>query len=267
MIDPGRVARLVAEAAAEEILPRFGRLDPGEVREKGPNDLVTVADLAMEARLTRDLVALLPGSVVVGEEAVANDQSVHDGVSADAPVWIVDPVDGTANFAQGRPFVAVIVALAVGGVTVAGWIHDPLAGRMVIAERGAGAWLDGRRARVRAAPASIADATGALSARYFAKPMRQSIEARRNRVGPSRPLFCAGHEYLRLIDGSHDFSLYNRIMPWDHAAGCLIHAEAGGWAAKLDASPYGPRDRDGGLLLANDADTWAAIHRALIADL
>ncbi len=145
-VDPARVARIVREVAEAAVLPRFRNLAPGEIKTKSrPDDLVTIADTESERLLTAALTALLPGSVVVGEEAVAADASVLARLEEEAPVWILDPVDGTLSFANGDPGFAMIVALAIGGRTVAGWIHDPVGDRTAYAGLGEGAWIDGRR--------------------------------------------------------------------------------------------------------------------------
>lgn len=265
MIDIERVRALIEQAAAEEIVPRFGKLTAEEVREKGPNDLVTVADLAMERRLTPALSDLLPGSTVVGEEAVSDDAQIQDRLDADAPVWLIDPVDGTTNFTEGRPMIAVIVALVQHGRTVAGWIHDPLAGGTATVEQGAGAWSGGVRLRV-APPAELPAMIGALNFKYFPIELRERLKARRERVNAVRPLFCAGQEYLRLARGQIHFGQFWRIKPWDHAAGVLLHHEAGGHSARINGEPYRPTDREGGLLLAPDAASWRALHDALLGE-
>jgi fructose-1,6-bisphosphatase/inositol monophosphatase family enzyme len=263
VIDVARVSALIEEAAAEEIVPRFGKLAAGDIREKGPNDLVTVADLAMECRLTAALADLLPGSTVVGEEAVADDAQIHDRLDADAPVWLIDPVDGTTNFAEGRPMIAVIVALVHHGRTVAGWIHDPLAGTTATVEHGAGAWWRGERLRV-ATPTDLPAMTGPVNFKYFPPDIRDILKARRERVGAVRPLFCAGQEYLRLASGQIHFALFWRLKPWDHAAGVLLYREAGGHAARLNGEPYRATDRDGGLLLAPDRASWHTLNDSLL---
>jgi fructose-1,6-bisphosphatase/inositol monophosphatase family enzyme len=263
--DINRVTALIAEAAAAEIAPRFGKLAEGDIREKGPNDLVTIADLAMERRLTPALAALLPGSTVVGEEAVSDDAQIHDRLDGADPVWLIDPVDGTTNFTEGRPAIAVIVALVHHGRTVAGWIHDPLTGATATVEEGAGAWLDGARLRVAAPPTEMPTMTGALNFKYFPEEMRERLKARRERVNTIRPLFCAGQEYLRLARGEIHFAQFWRIKPWDHAAGVLLHREAGGHAARIkDGEPYRPTDREGGLLLAPDAASWRKLTDTLL---
>jgi fructose-1,6-bisphosphatase/inositol monophosphatase family enzyme len=263
LINVAQVSALIEEAAATEIVPRFGKLAVGDIREKGPNDLVTVADLAMERRLTPALADLLPGSTVVGEEAVSDDAQIQDRLNDDAPVWLIDPVDGTTNFAEGRPMIAVIVALVQRGRTIAGWIHDPLAGTTATAEQGAGAWWRGERLRV-AMPTDLPAMTGPVNFKYFPPTLREQLKARRERVGAVRPLFCAGQEYLRLASGQIQFALFWRIKPWDHAAGVLLHGEAGGYAARLDGTPYRPTDREGGLLLAPDLASWCALDEGLL---
>ena len=145
-IDRDAVAALLREVAASEVLPRFRNLAKADVRAKtSAQDLVTLADLEAERVLTARLPALLPGSVVVGEEAAYADPRVLERLDGETPVWVIDPVDGTANFSAGRPTFAMIVALVDRGQTVAGWILDPLHDRMALAERGAGAWLGDTR--------------------------------------------------------------------------------------------------------------------------
>jgi fructose-1,6-bisphosphatase/inositol monophosphatase family enzyme len=260
--DIDRVSAILREVAEEEILPRFRSLDPADIREKGPGDLVTVADEAAERALTRRLLDLLPGSIVVGEEAVSTDPDILDRIGAEGPVWIVDPIDGTMNFAKGSATFGVIVALAERGETRAGWIHDPCGRRTATVERGQGAWLDGRR--LGTAPAAPPAALrGFLATRFFEPALRDLLETRRPLLGSVTSLGCAAHEYLRLAAGEADFAVYRRLMPWDHAAGALMHAEAGGWSARLDGTPYGPRHVGGGILLAPDRESWQTLHQLL----
>ncbi|MFQ6017861.1 MAG: inositol monophosphatase family protein [Kiloniellaceae bacterium] len=261
------VTGILEEAAAEEILPRFRVLKADEVRAKDTGELVTVADVAAEERIGRRLLDLLPGSCVVGEEAVAADPRRLDGLSGDRPVWTIDPLDGTGNFARGRPVFAVMVGLIRGGRTRAAWIHDPVGERTATAEEGSGAWMAGRRLRA-AAPASPAEMRGTLHAGSFATPeMVRRVRARRDRVGTVKSLNCAGGEYLRLVSGQTHFSLFTKLMPWDHAPGTLIHSEAGGTGRTLDGAPYRPRSyRAAGLLLAPDEASWGTLREVLFGN-
>jgi fructose-1,6-bisphosphatase/inositol monophosphatase family enzyme len=265
--DIARVAALVEEVAAIEILPRFEKLAAHEVREKSPGDLVTVADEAAEAWLTPRLLAELPGSLVVGEEAAAADPEVMRHLDEAESLWIIDPVDGTANFASGRPGFAVMIAYIHRGEVVAGWIYDAVGRRMAVAEHGAGAFTNGQRLRVGAAPADPADMSGTLHAGQFGDPvLRQRIQERRTRLRAVKSLRCAGLEYMRLADGSLDFSLFTKLMPWDHAPGVLLHREAGGHAGYLEGGGYDPAAiHRSGLLLAPDPASWRRLRDLLLA--
>ena len=160
-VDIDAVAGLMRAVAEAEILPRFRSLDDRESWEKRSGAVVTVADERAEAALSDGLAAILPGAGIVAEEASETAPETLDALGRPGPVWIVDPIDGTANFAEGKACFAVIVALAVDGETVAGWIYDPVAGSAAVAERGAGAWRDGNRLRV-AEPVPDSEMTGAF---------------------------------------------------------------------------------------------------------
>ncbi len=266
-VDIDRVAQLIAQIAAEEIMPRFAKLAAGDVREKGPGDLVTVADEAVERRLTPLLSDLLPGSCVLGEEAAAKDPALLERLGGGAPVWVIDPVDGTSNFAAAEGDFGVMVALVKRDRVVAGWIHDPRDGRMTTAEAGGGAWLNGKRQRVAAAPADPAELSGVLLAGFFGnRELGRQVQARRDRLRTLKSRRCAASEYLRLATGEMHFALFTKLMPWDHCPGVLIHAEAGGYNCYVEGGRYTPsRTQAGGLLLAPDAGSSQALYDILVA--
>lgn len=261
-----RVRAAIAAAAAEEIKPRFGRLAAHDIRQKGPNDLVTVADLVMEHRLTCEFLEILPGSLVVGEEACAEDPAVQERLATGDLVWLVDPIDGTANFARSRPLIAVIVALVRRGETIAGWIHDPLTGSTTMAEKGGGCWQEGRRLTV-GPPGPLASMAGTISSGFLPDEDRKKVNAKRESFAQSTSgWYCGGQEYMALCEGSLHFALYGRLQPWDHAAGVFMHAEAGGYSALLGGSPYRPTTNETGLLAAPDAASWRALRDHLLGD-
>jgi len=249
--------------AAEEILPRFRRLGRGDVRQKGPGDPVTVVDEAAEARLSEALTALLPGSVVVAEEIAAREPSVLDRLKGDAPVWIIDPLDGTNNFTQGRARFAVIVALVQGGRTFAGWIHDPVNAVTATAVAGQGAWLGDRRLALGPA-APVSDMEGLFVIPHDPGWRRDATMRLTKATRSRRRIDCAGAEYIDLASGRGDFAIFYRLNPWDHAAGVLIYREAGGHAALLDRRPYAPTIHMGPMLLAPTPDAWDDL-RAILA--
>lgn len=264
-IDPAHVTRLIEETAAEEILPRFRRLADHEISEKEGGEVVTAADIASEARLTRLLKDLLPGSQVVGEEGYAELPKVLDYLQGPDPVWLVDPVDGTGNFAAGRETFAVMVALVRGGEIAASWIHEPTLARTAVAELGGGAWIGDTRLQVAESVALVA-ARGTLhGGRYGGPELRKRIQAGRERLGAMPSLSCAGAEYVRLASGGAHYVLFTKMMPWDHAPGVLLFGEAGGLAQTFDRRPYEPARRDTpGLLLAPDEEGWEALYAEIL---
>jgi fructose-1,6-bisphosphatase/inositol monophosphatase family enzyme len=251
-VDSAAVIDIIRDTAKAVILPRFHHLAAGDVREKGPGDYVTIADTEAEALLTRRLTDLLPGSLVVGEEAVAADCCVLDRLKEDAPVWIIDPVDGTANFAHGRKKFAVIVALAVGGETVMGWIHDPLNDRTAFGEKGAGAFIGETRLQLRD-DVPLAEMHG--NCRKTSALSRTIKNIHRNG--------SAAHDYLDLLEGRCQFAHYLRMKPWDHAAGVLMQLEAGGYAALCDGRAYSPALCEGHLLMAPSKASWDLLRAML----
>ncbi len=100
--DMDAVGQILREAAATTVVPRFRMLADHEIEEKSPGEVVTIADREAEAMITTRLQAMLPGVPVVGEEAVAADPSLIEAITTGPCVWLVDPLDGTANFAARR---------------------------------------------------------------------------------------------------------------------------------------------------------------------
>lgn len=255
--DMDRVAELMAVAAAEIILPRFRALADGEIDEKDGGELVTVADIETEAWLTERLPGLVPGSTVVGEEAVFADKSVFDRLAADDPVWVIDPVDGTWNFAHGRSTFAVIVAYVVRGVVEAGWIYEPVTETLAVGARGAGVRLNGHK--VILGNAGMARDFVGTAARY----LRERAEAAPETVREVFPPRCAGHEYVQILSGERAFSAYTKLLPWDHAAGSFLVREAGGHNALLDGGRYDLTRPRGDMLTACSREVWQKISAVL----
>ncbi len=264
------LVELLRSAARAEILPRFRRLGAGDVRQKtGPLDLVTAADEAAERLITAGILRQFAGSVVIGEEAASADPTLL-GLLADAELaFVVDPIDGTANFAAGLPMFGVMAAVLVRGEVVAAVIYNPIGDDVALAVRGEGAWTeaaDGRRTELRVAAAVPAEQmTGNVSWRYLPEPQRSLVCANLPRLGGSWDYRCAAHEYRMAAAGHCHYLFFNRLMPWDHAPGWLLHQEAGGYSARLDGSPYTPLRTDGGLICAPDRDSWQAVRGVLLA--
>ncbi|MYR73185.1 MULTISPECIES: inositol monophosphatase family protein [unclassified Streptomyces] len=237
--NPARVEAAVRAAAAAEILPRYRQLAAHEIVEKsGPHDLVTAADRLAEEHLTASLTRLLPGSVVVGEEAVHADPAVYDALHGDAPVWIVDPVDGTRQFVHGEPGFCTLVALAHHGEVFASWTYAPVLDELAVAVRGRGATLNGTPLH------SGSPAPGAVLKVAMSHPDYTSDIQKRALLGlrtdgiDARACGSAGLEYLAVACGAQDGVAFNWELAWDHAAGLLLVTEAGGAQATLSGVPY-----------------------------
>lgn len=261
--DSDKVVAAIREAAEEDILPRFQRLASHEISEKNPGEVVTIADIEAEHRLTRLLGDIVPGSAVVGEEAVSKDPDVLKLLQGEGPVWLVDPVDGTANFAEGRPIFGIIVCYLVDGIARAGWIHDPCSNKTAIAMTDEGAWHDGERMKP-AAPVPVEQMIGTLNFGYFPKDQHKAVRQAAKRFKEIYSYRCAAHDYLALAGGAKHFSLYRRLWPWDHAAGVLLLAEAGGYTARLDGRPYQATGREEGILSVSSPESWERIKNYLI---
>lgn len=233
------VEEAVRKAAAAEILPRFRRLAEHEVDQKsGPHDLVTDADRLAELRLTADLGALLPGSVVVGEEAVHADPATYAALQGDAPVWIVDPVDGTRQFVHGDDGFCTLVALAHRGVVLASWTYAAARDQLATAVRGQGAHLDGERLFA-GPPVPGRDLVVATShPDYTTDDQKRALRALWTDGLTPRPCGSAGLEYLAVARGELDAVAFSWEAAWDHAAGLLLVEEAGGTHLTRAGEPF-----------------------------
>jgi len=261
--DVGEVMRAVA---GEVIVPRFRTLNEDDIHEKAPGEIVTVADREAEQLLGEALLELLPGSRVIGEEQTAKDASILNDVS-DGTVWLIDPLDGTHNFVDGRPCFAVMIALLQHGEAVSSWLLDPITNVLSRAEKGAGAFVDGERLVTRDGTMAPRYLRGAVLKKYMPDDLRQQVELRIPRIGEALDgMRCAGAEYPAIARGHQDFAVFWRTLPWDHAPGALFLSEAGGMIARLDGSPYRASDtRTVGLLAARNEAVWLEAQRALFA--
>ncbi|MEV8038033.1 inositol monophosphatase family protein [Streptomyces sp. NPDC086182] len=233
------VEHAIRKAAAAEIMPRFRQLAAHEIDQKsGPHDLVTDADRLAEKYLTEALTALLPGSVVVGEEAVHADPAGYEAIQGAAPVWIVDPVDGTRQFVHGDSGFCTLVALVLDGVVHASWTYAPARDEFAVAVRGRGALLDGVPLRS-GSPEPGRDLDVATShPDYTTDEQKRALLGLRVEGVVPRPCGSAGLEYLAIARGELDAVAFSWEAAWDHAAGLLLVEEAGGAHLTLGGEPF-----------------------------
>ncbi|KWV93429.1 inositol monophosphatase family protein [Erythrobacter sp. YT30] len=245
---------LMRFAARRSMLPRFRDLADGDVEMKGEDDPVTIVDREVEAFLTEALTKLAPGVAVVGEEAVHADETVLEKLKEQC--WIIDPLDGTANFTEGKEPFGIIIALADAGKAVAGWIYDPNKDRLCHARAGEGAFVNGER--IAAQTTGEATPVTAVSRMFLTEEQAAMVDAK---LAPHYRLVdiprCAAEQYPRLALGENDVSSFKRTFAWDHAAGVLWLNEAGGKAARLDGSEYRVDEQDKpGLVGASSPAIW-----------
>ena len=261
-----RVVAVLQEVAAEVIEPRFANLAASDVNEKAPNELVTTADTEAEALLTRRLGELLPGVPVVGEEETSVRGAVpYELIGRADRVWLVDPLDGTSNFVAGSSDWGVMAALVEHGHTVLSWIWRPIDRGLFVAERGGGAWADGRRLERRQAPEEADRLRGGVLRRFLDESVRATVDRNAGRfVEVTTGRMCAAVEYPLIAQGDQDFAVFGRTLPWDHAPGALLVEEVGGVAWRHDGTPYRPDQTTSGLLVAAGEPAWATVRVELL---
>ncbi|WP_134499153.1 inositol monophosphatase family protein [Microvirga pakistanensis] len=263
------LAQILRTVAQAEILPRFKNLSAGAIRTKTSQlDLVTDADEAAERAIETELLRIFPDAVVIGEEGVSRDPKLLDKLAGADLAFILDPIDGTLNFASGLPLFGVMASAVMRGEVVCGVILDPVSDDWAIAVRGEGAWLQrpdgGTRGLKVASAVPLSEMAGNVSWRYLPEALRPVVTGHLPRVAMAADLRCAAHTYRQIAGGHLHFAFSSSVMPWDHAAGWLIHREAGGYTAHFDGSPYRPVDRGGGLISAPDRDSWQRLRDALL---
>jgi fructose-1,6-bisphosphatase/inositol monophosphatase family enzyme len=253
-----RVADAIREVSAAVIEPRFRALADGDVEEKSPGEIVTIADREAEVALEQRLAEIVDAPIV-GEEGCAADPARLGCLGAER-AWLVDPIDGTSNFVKGSDQWAVMVALLERGVAVASWIWQPRTNRMYVAERGAGAAcnttalkIDGRTDLLR----------GPTFTHFMPQAEKAAVERNRARFEALPGRYCAGFEYPAIVEGEQEFAIFWRTLPWDHIPGSLLLTEAGGTARRPTGEPFLPYADGAGLVLARDAATWDAVRGLL----
>jgi myo-inositol-1(or 4)-monophosphatase len=225
------VAREAARQAAEVLLVAWAGTGRGDAVRKRPRDLVTDADRESERRILEVLTRAFPDHAIVAEESGSRE-------SEGSLCWIVDPLDGTANYVHGFPMFAVSIALYDGTIPLAGVVLDPVRAEWFTARSGEGAWLDGGDPDS-ATRLTVADggdpAEGPLLATGF--PFKNRSEMRRyvaafgdlfQRASDMRRAGSAALDLAYVAAGRVDGFWEMALNPWDIAAGEILVLEAGG---------------------------------------
>lgn len=245
----------VREASRREILPKFRHLAPEEINTKAnPWDLVTEADQAAEVAIAKAFKKILPNAAFIGEEAVATQPHLLNSIGNADMCIIVDPIDGTSNFAAGLAVFGVIVAVVERGETVFGLLYDPVMDDWTFAHRGEGAWYvsdNNAPSRLSTRPSRpLGQTSGFLPLGQCDNKARKAFMDQFAQIGQLNTINCSCHEYRMLASGELDFLVSSTLNPWDHAAGQLVLQEAGGWSCVDDNSAYSPVLQKGRMVAA-----------------
>lgn len=254
------VSHLLGVAAITKVKPQYA---PGLLGPQGqsPGERIAAASNACEAFLAPALQGLLPGSSVVSHAAVSARPALRRALSQPGDVWLLAPLEGTANFAHGRQPCSIMVTLIRDGRTTHGWMFDPIDLDLTIAVHDEGAWLHWR-------PLQTSQATKPASALRGAIDRAAGTGAALSRV---RELFgdvshgtgCTAADSTAIVTGALDFSYTSAPAPWDHAPGCLLLTEAQGVARHLDGTDYSPAGQARPLLTAANEQIWQQAAAAL----
>ena len=190
---------IIRDVARDEILSRYLKLSGAQISEKRPGEVVTEADVAAEIALANAIRAKVNNCLIVGEEGIEDTPDLMERLDNDVPVFILDPVDGTQNFANGQNRFAVIVAYRRNGETLAGWIHDPLSSVTCWAARNTGAYFDNGSAVIRHKGRDIESLKGCFGLRAQTA-MREKPDRKQPTLVPRYR--CVGREYFDLVERS-----------------------------------------------------------------
>jgi fructose-1,6-bisphosphatase/inositol monophosphatase family enzyme len=252
-----RVLDVLREAAEVHVRPRFRALKEGDIVEKSPGELVTIADREAEQFISPLLQQIRPGIPVIGEEATADNPALLDALYRGESCWLLDPIDGTNNFIAGDPGYGIAAALVERGEAVAAWIWQPDLGIGWEAIRGEGTRKNGIPVRTTPGADTIETLRGTLHSKFLPPEERSAIEAVPIRHVVAMGSMASAIDYPAIIEGEIDFIGWSRILPWDHAPGALLLNEAGGVSRRMDGSPYRADGIGFGTLAARTDATWS----------
>jgi myo-inositol-1(or 4)-monophosphatase len=259
-VDPLYLATAVEAAlACGRIHRQYFRQDL-EIHKKGRIDLVTAADLAAEKMFRQLVAARFPEHVVLGEEEAGGQP--HGGAAFH---WIIDPVDGTTNFAHGLALFCVSIALLIDGELQVGVVYDPISEELFTAERGQGSRLNGRPLRV-SRTTTLVDAMLCTGFPYTVREDRakqlKPFAAFLGEAQALRRLGSAALDLAYVAAGRFDGFWEEHLHPWDLAAGALLVLEAGGTVTGVDGTPF---DVFGGHLTASNGVLHPAMVDVIVA--
>ncbi|MDP3063211.1 MAG: inositol monophosphatase family protein [Chloroflexota bacterium] len=231
---PLEVARLCAQEAGRIVMAGFGREQ--EVRVKGRGNLVTAADLASERAIQEILAAEYPDHSILSEETAATARS-------DGWLWVVDPLDGTHNYARGVPIFCINIALCYGEEPLLALTYEPVRREEFRAQKGEGAFANGEPMRA-SARGSVRESVLAVDLGYDDRRAARLLSLVKELWPGMQSVRIMGSAALGLAYaacGRFDLFAHHMLYPWDVAAGILLVREASGAISDRDGEPVGIR--------------------------
>ena len=246
MLNPTQLIQIdtwLRQCANTIILPRFNNLAAHESYEKAPDDYATIADIEAEAFLTPLLQSLIDGSLVVGEETVAERPQIYAQLGTAPNVWVLDPLDGTGSFRKGVPNFGTLLSLVQHGQVVAGWLYHIPQDKIYVVQKGQGVSCDGKQIilpdinkplemafKISRKSAAVLGAFphGAERVAQLEQALEQFAD-----IKPSSPSVV---DFIAMINGELDAIFYTGSNPWDYLPGLLAVQELGGACAKINGA-------------------------------
>ncbi|WP_422365565.1 inositol monophosphatase family protein [Pelagibius sp.] len=252
------VMEKAADKTARSLKRDFGELENLQVSRKGPADFVSAADLKAEKTIKEELSKARPGYGFIMEES--GEQKASDGSGRR---WIVDPLDGTTNFLHGLPHFAISIALEERGEIIAGLVYDPIKNDLFHAERGAGAYQNGRRLRV-SARNRLADCLIATGAPFLGHGDRATflgeIDVIMENTSGVRRWGSAALDLAYVAAGRFEAFWERGLSSWDVAAGVILVREAGGYVSEMNGKSF---NLDSPSILASNNNTHSDLMKLL----
>jgi len=256
------VNTLIRYTGSNIIMPSFQRLTPDQISSKtSPTDIVTVVDELAEKFLTAELQKIIPGSEVVGEEAVHANPEILTHLYTAEYVWLVDPLDGTKNFVKHTSEFGKIIALVHRGQPVAGWIYMPVQAILLTGNHEEGALRNGEKIKT---PMNKARTLQEMRGLYHERDA--AIVERLKGIPQIHDTHCSAYDFNLLASGESDFVVYNGSNPWDVVAGSVIIELLGGRAAKYTTMPLVGKTlarKEEPFLATRKAEDWLMMADAL----
>ncbi len=222
------VQKILVPAAREELLPRFNRVAR---THKADGSVLTEADIAVQERVAGELLRNWPDTVFMGEEMSVDEQ--QQLIASSRPVWCLDPLDGTSNFAAGIPYFCISLAMLSQGEVQLGMVYDPLRDECFAASRDEGARLNGEPLTVPESGLPLKRATALIDFKRLTPELAMRL-VREIPYASQRSFGSVALDWCWLAAGRSHIYLHGRSHVWDYAAGQFIFQTAGGQSCTLD---------------------------------